>query len=903
MKVVLPILLAASAASAASLRGMVTDPSGAAVPGAIVELRGPGGKHRATTAVTGEYLFPALDPGKYRVRIRAKGFAMIDRSGLAIDRALVFDAQLAIQPGKETVTVAAETTGAGVSPEINGAAVVFGRRQIGELSDDPDELALELQALAGPAPGPNGGQVFIDGFLGTNLPPKSAIREVRVNSNPFSPEYDRPGFARIDIFTKPGTDMLHGQASFQYNDSLLNARNPLLAESARPPYQAKLYGIDLSGPVKRKRASFTVDAERRQIAENALILATVPDASGTPQAIDEALAAPQVRTSVSPRLDVTLNSKNTLTARFQELRLDFDNQGVGDFSLPSRAYQEVQTEQVAQITETAAISARAINEARLQYQRSTDRDSGASGAPAIDVLGAFSAGGAPLGNSASVAGNWEFDNLTTLTAGKHSLKWGGRARRQALDDTSLNDFAGTFTFYTLAQYAAGTPAQFSLNGGAPTTRVSQSDVGLFAGDDWRARSNLTLSLGVRYEAQTGIADLADWAPRLGLAWGLDGSGKRPAKTVLRAGAGIFYNRIPIATELAALRYNGITQQSYLILNPTFYPQIPPAAVLAAASRPQQLRPLYAGVQAGRLYQSSIGIERQLDASSKLSINWVESRGLHLPNQRNINTPIGGAYPFGDPTVLLLTEDAGESRQSQLIASVNINWRRLMLFGFYALSSGQDNNEGLPADPYNLRAEWGPSTYGDVRHRAVFGSTLSLPWHFAVSPFLAANSGTPFNINTGLDPFDTGFPSARPEWIGAPGCRGASCFDLAPPPGAPVIPRNFGVGPGALNLALRVSRTWAFGPEGASGMADGSSPGQHGPQSILAGPASGRRYNLTLSASTMNALNITNLGVPDGDLSSPYFGQSRSLGGMIVMAHGGAASTYNRKVDLQLRFTF
>lgn len=903
MKTGLLILFAACAASAASLRGAVTDPSGAAVPGAIVELRGPGGEHRATTRGTGAYAFPALDPGKYRVRIRAKGFAAIDRAGLAIDRPMVFDARLAIQPGKETVTVAAGTAGVGVSPEANGAAVVLGRRRIGELSDDPDELALELQALAGPAPGPNGGQVFIDGFLGTNLPPKSAIREVRVNSNPFSPEYDRPGFARIDIFTKPGTDNLHGQAFYQYNDSLLNSRNPLLAQSTRPPYQAKLFGLDLSGPVKRNRASFTVAAERRQIGENALILATVPDANGTPQAINEALAAPQIRTSVSPRLDLTLNSKNTLTARFEELRIDFDNQGVGDFSLPSRAYKEVQTEQVAQVTETAAISARAVNEARLEYQRPTDRESGASGTPAIDVLGAFSSGGAPIGNSASVADNWEFDNLTTFTAGKHSLKWGGRARHETLDDTSLNNFAGDFTFYTLAQYAAGTPAQFSLNAGTPATRVSQSDLGLFTGDDWHARSNLALSLGLRYEAQTGIADLADWAPRLGLAWGIDSHGKRPPKTVLRAGAGIFYDRIPIATQLAAARYNGITQQSYLILNPAFYPQIPPPAALAAASRPQQLRPLYAGVQAGRLYQSSVGIERQLDASSKVSINWVESRGLHLPNQRNINTPIGGAYPFGDPTIRLLTEDAGQSRQSQLVASLNVNWRRFMLFGFYAFSSGQDNNEGLPADPYNLRAEWGPSTYGDVRHRAVFGSTLSLPWKLTVSPFLAANSGTPYNITTGLDPADTGFPAARPEWIGAPGCRGASCFDLTPPPGAPIIPRNFGVGPGALNLALRVFRTWAFGPEGSSGMADNTSLAPHGPQSILSGPASGRRYNLTLSASTMNALNVTNLGVPDGDLSSPYFGQSRSLGGMIVMAHGGASSTYNRKIDLQLRFTF
>ena len=94
----------------------------------------------------------------------------------------------------------------GATADANGGRVVLRERQLAALSDDPEELALQLQALAGPAPGPGGGEFFIDGFTGGRLPPKSSIREVRINSNPFSPEYDRPGFARIEIFTKPGSD-------------------------------------------------------------------------------------------------------------------------------------------------------------------------------------------------------------------------------------------------------------------------------------------------------------------------------------------------------------------------------------------------------------------------------------------------------------------------------------------------------------------------------------------------------------------------------------------------------------------------------------------------------------------------------------------------------------------------
>ena len=163
---------------------------------------------------------------------------------------------------------------------------------------------------------------------------------------------------------------------------------------------------------------------------------------------------------------------------------------------------------------------------------------------------------------------------------------------------------------------------------------------------------------------------------------------------------------------------------------------------------------------------------------------MESRGVHLPNARNVNTPVDGIYPFGDPTVRLLTESSGRSWQRQLVANANVQWRGVFLFGFYALSYGRDDNEGLPAAPYNLRAEWGPSTYGDVRHRGALGATLPLKWKWSVSPFLVANSGTPYNITTGLDPDLTGFPSARPALVvGAPaGCQKFGCFQLDPPPG-------------------------------------------------------------------------------------------------------------------------
>lgn len=929
-------LLAVSAWAQAvpGLQGTVSDPSGAAVPGAVVEARGPGGNRRARTDSSGRYAFPALAAGRYQVRISAKGFKMASRE-IVVDAPAEFDAQLAIQTGKQVLTVPDRITGVSTAPDSNGGALVLRARQLAALSDDPDELALQLQILAGPAPGPDGGQVFVDGFSGGSLPPKASIREVRINANPFSAEYDQPGFARIDVFTRPGGDALRGQAFGQFNDAILNSRNPLLTQTSRPPYRTQFYGLNIGGPAAKNRASFTFDFEHRQIDDNAFILATTLDSSFQPVSVNQALGTPQTRTSFTPRLDYAINQHNALAVRYQDLRTAMDNQGVGDFSLVSRGYDQRESQRLLQLTETATVSTRVINETRFQYIHSTARETALSSEPGIYVEGAFFGGGATVGDSSSVTNGWEADNLTIWTKGGHTWKWGGRVRQSFLSDTSRNNFAGTYTFLTLAQYQttlelqqAGDssaqieqlgfgPWQFSLVSGTPTTRVSQADAGVFLNDGWRVRPSLTLSAGLRYEVQNNFGDDSNFAPRLGVAWGIHGKGSRPAKTVLRAGGGIFYSRLPQTLTLNSLRYNGTTQQSYVISSPGFFPAIPAAADLQANQQPQLLQPVFAGIRAPRTYQSNLGIERELTRNARLGVNWIDTRGLHLLDERNINTPIAGSYPYGDPSIRLLTEAAGVSRVHHLVVNTTVNSTKLSLFGYYALSYAKDDNEGLPADPYNLRAEWGPSGWGDIRHRAVFGGSIPLGGKVTLFPFFGANSGQPYNITTGLDPLNTGFPTARPALLGgvtAPSCSGPDlryaarfgCFDLMPAIGMPVIGRDFARGPADVNLGLRVARTWSFGGDRPAGLVpqagSGHAPG-NGPQAVMSDANTGRRYNLIVSASTLNALNRANYAPPNGNLSSPYFGQYRSLGGMIVLLHGGAPSTYNRKIDLQVRFTF
>ena len=503
---------------------------------------------------------------------------------------------------------------------------------------------------------------------------------------------------------------------------------------------------------------------------------------------------------------------------------------------------------------------------------------------------------------------------------------------------------------TLALQQAGfSPAQirqlgggasyFSISTGAPSVNLHLLDAGVFFNDDWRVRPNLSVSAGVRYETQTHLGGVGNWSPRVGVAWGIDGTALKAARTVLRLGAGFFYDRVVDSTIVSSLRYNGIAQQAYQILNPDFYPNVPSIASLSSAKLPQQLRLLDSNLVAPRQFQTNAGLERQINKYARVSVNYIYTKGTHLLLSRDINAPLNGAYPFGDKQVRISTESDGVSQSHQVIVSPNISYKKLFLFGFYNLSYGKDNNEGEPANPYNTRAEWGPSSFGDIRQRGVIGTSVPLPWKISVNPFFTANSGSPYNITTGSDQYGDGFTTARPaivEGATASTCSGTNlvyragfgCFNLNPSPGTATISRNYGRGPASITLNLRLSRTWSFGKSGESGPRDqnglppggpggggpppggpggggpppgGGGPGGGGPPPGLFGAASGRKYNLTLGVTANNVLNHPNFAAPSGDLSSPYFGVSRSLSG--GFGPDGTPTTYNRKISVQLRLSF
>ncbi|HEX8491807.1 MAG TPA: TonB-dependent receptor [Pyrinomonadaceae bacterium] len=940
--------------SAGTLRGQVQDVLGGLVIGATVTATDAAGVARtATTNDEGQYAFAALPPGRYTVQVTAPSFETYENTEVEVTAGatepLNVVLNVAIQDEEVTVTVDSPIS---TEPESEAGAVVIRGAELDALPDDPEDLADALQALAGPSAGPEGeGEIYIDGFSGGRLPPKESIREIRINKNPFSAEYERLGYGRIEIFTKPGTDKFRGQAFFNFSDESLNARNPFA--STRAPYQSRRYGGNLSGPIIPGKASFFFDFQRSETDENEVINAIILDPALNPIAFSQTLLTPVRRTTFSPRLDWQLNPTNTLVARYTYQTTERANQGVGDFNLPERAFDSSGTQHTFQLTETAVINQRIINETRFQFERDRSRREGGLFAPTLRVQEAFTSGGAQVGLSTSDEDRFELQNFTSWAWGAHSLKAGARLRHLRLSDVSQSNFAGTFTFTSLEQYrqtllgvAGARPAQFSISAGNPEASVSRTDFSPFIQDDWRVRPDLTISAGLRYDWQTGIGSALNFAPRLAFAWSPGGGQGQQQRTVIRGGFGIFYNTLNESLLLQAERFNGVNQQQFLVTSTTpggeaildLFPTIPSIETLEAFAIPQIVRQLAPDLQTPYTLQTAFSVERQLFRRTTLSVNFINARTLHVLRSRNINAPLPGTgvRPLPGQGNIFQYESSGRFNQQQLVVNVNNRLsQRFTLSANYVFNRARSDTDGantFPANQYDLTGEYGRSAQ-DIRHRfSLFGTISGLPWDIRLSPILIANSGRPFNITTGRDLNGDTLFTDRPAFatdLSDPGVRVTpfGTFDVTPSPGQEIIPRNFGTGPSFFVVNLRASKTFGFGEvtqaAGGTGAGGGGGGGRRG-----GGGGGGRRggggggggrgggggggdgaeryrYNLNFSVSVQNLFNNTNEGVPVGNLSSPLFGQSIGTAGGFGRGGGGGGgqAAGNRRVELQLRFSF
>jgi hypothetical protein len=896
-----------------------------------------GPSRSATTGHDGEFEFDNLIPDRYVIDVTAEGFAPFSQQDVLVygAKSTVENVALQLPVEKQSVRVNSESRDINTSPDNNANSIVIKGKDLDALSDDPDELQNELNALAGPSAGPNGGQIYIDGFTGGQLPPKSSIREIRINQNPFSAQYDKLGYGRIEILTKPGTDQFHGMAMANGNDSAFNSLNPFVTNE--PPYYTAFFNGNASGSLGKTRSWF-VNAFRRDNNSNSIVNAELLDSSGNAYNFTEAVANPQSRLDVSPRFDFQLGANNTLTVRYMLDRQKETNSGVSQSALESQAYNVLNYENTIQIGDTQVLSANWINETRFQYMRDRDNQSAQESTPTITVQGAFTAGGNNQGVVRDNQDHYELQDYMTGSVGRHALNFGLRLRLTRDSDSSTSGFNGDFIYSSLNAYAAHTPSEYAVTSGKSGAVVDIFDAGLFFQDDFRVRTNLTVSYGLRYEGQNRVRDHADWAPRFSFAWAPAGRSNAQPKTVIRGGYGWFYDRFSSTYVLDAIRQNGVNQVQYVVNNPTFYENAPSPSQLASSSvSAPTIYEVSPHIKTSVNMQAAVGGEHQFGKVATISATYVNSRGVHQYLSDNINAYLPGTYnvatgtgtrPNGINENIYQFQSGAVYNQNHLIVNYSVRARRVTLFGFYTLNFAKADSSGatyFPSNQFDPGEDYGRSNF-DVRNRFLLGGNLQLPYGISASPFLVTDSGQPFNITIGQDLSGNNQYNDRPAFATSTSTdtitTGYGTFDLDPTWNQQRIPYNYGNGPNQFSMNMRIGKSFGIGPRvGRSGAQSsfggpGSGPGGGPPPG--GGPGGGlgpgglsgnngpprldqelpRRYTLTFAAMGRNVFNNVSLGQPVGVLESPLFGKSTSLSGGFF-----SSSAANRSIDLQMTFSF
>ena len=835
-----------------TLRVVVKDPSGAVIPGAAVQLTALDGQSAGTAVARllsdgeGSAVSPGVAPGKYRLDVGFEGFEPHLTPELRIrggeNRKEV---TLAIRKVDESVAVGRDPATSASDPNSARFGNVLSKEQIEALPDDPEEMEAVLEEMAGP-----GGTIRVDGFRGGKLPPKSQIRSIRFTSGMFAAENHGGGMMFVDLTTAPGLGPLRGSVDMSFRDDALNARNAF--QDRKGPERNQQYTFNLSGTLLKERTSFSLSAGGAALYDSANIFAATAGGRQT-----AAVRRPSERINFTGRLDHALNKAHTLRAMFQQNDNDQRNLGVGGFDLGDRAYARTSRDSMLRLSEAGPLARGWFGESRLQVRWVESDTAAAMEAESVRVLDSFTSGGAQqAGGRRSSEIEWA-TNIDWARA-RHAVRFGSLVEGGSFRSDSRTNYLGTYTFASLQDYLDGAAATYTRRDGNPLVEYSHWQAGIFVQDDWRARRSLTLSAGLRQEFQTHLGDAWNLAPRGGFTWSPFKSGR----TTVRGGGGIFYDWVEADVYEQTLRVDGVRQQELVVRSPG-YPdpfdggqsQVLPASKYVLAE----------GLLLPKRNMANLGISQQVTGTIGLNVNMMYMNGSNRLRGRNTNAPIAGIRPDASLGNVTQVESTARVRGMQLHTGLNINLpsRRVMIFANYSWVDQKNDSDGafsLPADSYDLAAEWAPGA-GLPRHSASAVINLPLPYDFRLGLTTSARSGTRYNITTGRDDNGDTVFNDRPAGVGRNAAAGAGSWDVA---GRLSYTFGFGdrsaAGPGGVGPAMIVQRV---GGGGSAGELLGG---------LLGGGAENKRLRIELFVAAQNLLNsVTPIGY-SGVMTSQFFGQ-------------------------------
>lgn len=816
--------------------GAVVDQSGAGIPNAQLKLQRSGASSTriARSDGAGAFRISGLPSGTYTLDVTAGGFSSAVLP-LRIDGrdAPAIRCTLQLADVRQEVTVNDETAQVSTQAAGNLDAVTLDRTMLDDLPVfDQNYVAAMSQFLDPGSVGTNGVTLVVNGMEQRNIGlSASAIQQVKINQNPYSAEFSRPGRGRIEVLTKPGGQSYHGTFNFLYRDAHLNARDPFAV--VRAPEQRRIYEGSLFGPLGRSgKNSFLFSVNRQEEDLQSVVYASTP--TGLFQAN---VPNPRRDTEISAGLTHQFSEGHIASVRANYHNTTDRNRGVGGFVLPEAGVNYQDREDELYYNDTLVISSHLLNQFRLVFGRQHTPSTSVTQAPALIVAGSFVGGGAQA-DRLQTENHINLNEIVTWTTGKHELRAGINIpdiSRRGLND--YTNFAGTYSFSTIADFQQNRPYSLVRQSGDGHIVFVEGVAGGFLQDEYHPRPNVTISAGLRYDWQNFLHDHNNFSPRLALAY----APTKDRKTVLRIGGGFFYDRTGPGPLFDLKRYNGIRMRQVVITNPSF-PAVPAEAALSAV--PTTIARFDPTVQLPYTAQFSAGLERQVRQGASLSASYWATRGVGLFRSRDVNAPPPPLYDFRPNSafgVWRQIESSGHLRGDALEIALRGCLTRYFngmvqytlsrtyndVPGNYSASTRGSGINAFPANNYDLSGEWGRADY-DQRHRFnLLGSTHAARY-LDFGAGLAINSGSPYTETTGRDDYHTGYANARPAGV----------------------TRNTLRGPGYVQLDLRWYHDFSL-------------------MAKKEGPA------VRLSIDAFNVTNRVNYSSYVGNLSSPFFGQAVS----------------------------
>jgi hypothetical protein len=826
----------------------VTDPSGGVVPNAIVTVVGLDGAMNGaattplTTSQTGAVTFEGLAAGRYSVRAEFSGFGtgLLKEVRLRVgdNRHIVV---LPLKNMQDSVTVVQDAQAAAVDPRGTSFRTMLTREDIEALSDDPAEMAQQLQDIAG------GNAVFrIDSFVGGALPPKPMIKSIHIVRDTFSAENHSAESDEIQIITQPGVGPLRGTGISRVRDGSMSGQSPFT--SVKGPERTQNYQGSVGGTLVERKASFSLSGGVTRSYDTPIVNVALPNGGAYSDILP--LRRPADAWTTYDLLDYAITRDQALRVGYNQTNNFRDNLGVGGYDVAERAYSSRVHDHELRIQEAGPVGRRVFSATRLEINWTDTAAHASVEAPTIRVLDGFTRGGAQV-RGGRRARAFEFGSDLDYIRGIHSIRLGMLVEGGHYRSDDETNYLGTYTFNSVAAFEAGQPALFVRRIGSPIVDYWNVNSGAYIQDDIRFKKSLTFSPGLRYEVQTHVRNAGNVNPRFGVTWAPFKSGR----TTLRSSYGVFNNWVSTSVYEQTLRVDGFHQLDVSVVDPP-YPATAPGGVTAAPNRY-----LFGGdVQLVRTQRVSAGIDQALTPRVRLGFIYSHVSGAHVLRGENLNAPVNGQRQdtaFANE-IQVVSDGALRTNQLQTNLTVNlapagrgsggtVNWRRTNFRVSYTIAKADNDSDGAFSVPPSgtLATEWGPAP-NDRRRRWAASINSQAVRNLTATLSLEGGAGTPYSVTTGYDNNGDLIFNDRPLGVGRNTERTAT------------------------QNTWRANFTYA----------------------VAVGPtsAAGKRYRLAWTVNALNPMNHANYTGYSGVMTSLFFRQPTAV-------------QNPRKVDLSMSFGF